>query len=225
MKKLDVKAYKLHKLADYIGVIFLVMLLLFIWQLYRGPIAMPFLKPYIIKALNHDDTEYQVTLDSVNLELVRSIKPLRIIATNVVYRKTDDEIIINAPKTSVSFSIKALLRGVIAPSSIEVIKPTVYIFNNYGVEKDKQDQINQKKLEYYFEGMQDFWNALILKTNHTRKATSMILTSKGRKWSFTKSTWGGSGFSLTLTIVLTAILPASRRKLALCLNLMTSPLQ
>ena len=156
MKKLDVKAYKLHKLADYIGVIFLVMLLLFIWQLYRGPIAMPFLKPYIIKALNHDDTEYQVTLDSVNLELVRSIKPLRIIATNVVYRKTDDEIIINAPKTSVSFSIKALLRGVIAPSSIEVIKPTVYIFNNYGVEKDKQDQINQKKLEYYFEGMQDF---------------------------------------------------------------------
>lgn len=29
MKKLDVKAYKLHKLADYIGVIFLVMLLLF----------------------------------------------------------------------------------------------------------------------------------------------------------------------------------------------------
>lgn len=28
MKKLDVKAYKLHKLADYIGVIFLVMLLL-----------------------------------------------------------------------------------------------------------------------------------------------------------------------------------------------------
>lgn len=156
MKKLDTKSYKLHKLADFIGVFALIMLLLFIWQLYRGPIAIPFLKPYIIKALNHDDTEYQVSVDSVNLELVRSIKPLRIIANNVVYRKTNDEIIINAPKTSVSFSIKALLRGVIAPSSIEVDRPSVYIFTTYGVDKNKQDNANQKKLEYYFSGMQDF---------------------------------------------------------------------
>lgn len=156
MKKLDGRAYRLHKLADYIGVIFLVLLLLFLWQLYRGPIAIPFLKPYIIKALNHDDTEYQVTVDSVNLELVRSIKPLRIIANNVVYRKTDDELVINAPKTSVSFSIKALLKGVIAPSSIEVVKPTVYIFTTYGVEKDRKEEVNRKKLEYYFDGMQEF---------------------------------------------------------------------
>ena len=73
--------------------VFLVLLLLFIWQLYRGPVAVPFLKPYIIKALNHDDAEYQVTLDSVNLELVRSIKPLRIIANNVVYKKIKNDII------------------------------------------------------------------------------------------------------------------------------------
>lgn len=156
MKKLDGKTYKLHKLADYIGVIFLVLLLLFIWQLYRGPVAVPFLKPYIIKALNHDDSEYQVTLESVNLELVRSIKPLRIIANKVVYRKNDNEIVINAPKTSVSFSMRALLRGVIAPSSVEVLNPSVYIFTSYGVDKEKQSEVNQKKLEYYFQGMEEF---------------------------------------------------------------------
>lgn len=72
---------------DYTGVVFLVLLLLFIWQLYRGPVAVPFLKPYIIKALNHDDSEYQVTVDAVNLELVRSIQPIKIIANNVVYKK------------------------------------------------------------------------------------------------------------------------------------------
>lgn len=156
MKKLDLRTYKLHKLTDYIGVIFLMTLLIFIWQLYRGPIAIPFLKPYIIKALNHDDAEYQVTLDSVNLELVRSIKPLRIIANNVVYRKNDDELVINAPKTSVSFSIKALLRGVIAPSNIEVEHPTVYIFTTYGVDKTKKEEVNQKKLAYYMEELDDF---------------------------------------------------------------------
>lgn len=157
MKKLNVKAYKRHKIIDFIGVFFLICVLLFVWQLYRGPIAIPFLKPYIIKALNHDDTDYLVTLDSVNLEFVRSIKPLRIIANNVVYRKTNDELVVNAPKTSVSFSIKALLQGIIAPSSIEIINPTMYIFTNYGVDKEKEaDAINQKKLAYYFDYMESF---------------------------------------------------------------------
>ena len=156
MKKLDNRTYRLRKVFDYIGVIFLVMLLMFIWQLYRGSITVPFLKPYIIKALNHDDTAYQVTLDSVNLELVRSIKPLRIIANNVVYRKADGTIIVNAPKTSVSFSIKALLHGIVAPSSVDVYKPKVYIFTTYGVDKKKTQSVNEKKLEYYFEGFEDF---------------------------------------------------------------------
>lgn len=156
MKKLDPRIYKIRKLMDFTGVILLALLLLFIWQLYRGPIAVPFLKPYIIKALNHDDSQYQVTLDAVNIELVRSIKPIKIIATNVDYKKNDGNFTISAPKTSVSFSIKALLRGVIAPSSINVIKPSVYIFTDYGVEEDKVNEVNQKKLEYYFDAFEEF---------------------------------------------------------------------
>lgn len=156
MKKLDPKTYRLRRLFDYFGVVLLLLVLVFIWQLYRSSIGVPFLKPYIIKALNHDDTEYQVTLDSVNLELVRSIKPLRIIANNVVYRKSDGSVVINAPKTSVSFSIKALMHGIVAPSSIDVFKPRVYIFTTYGVDKDKKEEISQKKLEYYFDGFEEF---------------------------------------------------------------------
>ncbi len=156
MKKLNPKKYRLRKVLDYTGVVLLVMLLLFIWQLYRAPIALPFLKPYIIKALNHDDSQYQVTLDSVNLELVRSIKPIHIIANNVVYKKTDGSLVVNAPKTSVSFSIKALLRGVIAPSSVEVNNPSVYVFTSYGIKQPSHEEITQKKLEYYFDGFEEF---------------------------------------------------------------------
>lgn len=156
MKKMGARAYRLHKIVDFIGVIFLALFLLFLWQLYRGPIAVPFLKPYIVKALNHDDSAYQVDVESVNIELVRSIKPLKIIANNVKYNKADGHISITAPKTALSFSIRALLRGIIAPSSIEVEKPTVYVFNNYGVEKQDKEEVNQKKLKYYFDGFEEF---------------------------------------------------------------------
>ena len=92
MKKISSRNYTIRKIADFTGVIILVGLLLFVWQLYRGSIALPFLKPYIIRALNHEDNNYQVTLDGVNLELVRSVQPLRIIANNVVYKKEEDTI-------------------------------------------------------------------------------------------------------------------------------------
>ena len=156
MKKVSNRLYRARKIMDYAGVVFLVLLLLFIWQLYRGPVAVPFLKPYIIKALNHDDSEYQVTVEAVNLELVRSIQPIKIIANNVVYKKNDGTFIINAPKTSVSFSIRALLRGVIAPSSVEVDTPSVYLFTTYGIEKNNENEINRKKLEYYFDAFEEF---------------------------------------------------------------------
>lgn len=152
----NIKKYKTTKILDYFGVAFLSLLLLFIWQLYKGPIAVPFLKPYIIQALSTEDETYQVSLESVNIELVRSIQPIKIIAKNIVYKKEDDSFIINAPRTSVSFSIRALLRGIIAPSSIEVEAPSIYAFTSYGIEKNKTEEINKKKIEYYINMAEDF---------------------------------------------------------------------
>ena len=155
MAKTTVKKYKTYKILDYIGVVFLSVFLFFVWHLYKGPIAVPFLKPYIIQALNGSE-DYQVTLDSVNIELVRSIQPIKIIANNIIYKKNDDSFIINAPRTSVSFSLRALLRGIIAPSTIEVDSPSIYAFTSYGVEADKKNEINKKKIEYYTQMIEDF---------------------------------------------------------------------
>lgn len=195
MKKVSTKLYITQKIIDYIGVVFLSLLLLFIWQLYRGPIELPFLKPYIIRALNHDESQYQVSVDSVNIELVRSIQPIKIIANNVVYKKTDDSFVINAPKTSVSFSIRALLRGVIAPSSMEINNPSVYIFNTYGVDKNKTEEINKKKIAYYFDAFEEFIDRFNSHDNlypesyinevSIRNATvELHEVDLGRKWAF-----------------------------------------
>lgn len=156
MAKKTVKKYRTTKILDYFGVVFLSILLLFIWQLYKGPIAVPFLKPYIIQALSSSDDSYDISLESVNIELVRSIQPIKIIANNVVYKKQDESFIINAPRTSVSFSIRALLRGIIAPSSIEVDAPSIYAFTKYGIEKTKPQDVNKKKIEYYINMAEDF---------------------------------------------------------------------
>ena len=195
MKKLSSRNYTLHKIFEFTGVIILVGLLLFVWQLYRGSIALPFLKPYIIRALNHEDNNYQVTLDGVNLELVRSVQPLRIIANNVVYKKEED-IVINAPKVALSFSIKALLRGIIAPSSIEVEGPKIFIFSRYGVNNEKsEDEINRKKLEYYIDLAAEFWERFNSEDNaYPESYINNIAISKadvellevdfGKKWQF-----------------------------------------
>ncbi len=195
MKKLSNRRYILHKAAEFTGAAFLVVFLLFIWQLYRGSISLPFLKPYIISALNHEDTDYKVTLDEVSLELVRSIQPLRIIAKNVSYKK-EGTISVNASKVALSFSIKALLRGIVAPSSIEVDKPKISIFSHYGVKDNKSTaEIKQKKLNFYFDKATDFWEHFNSEDNIYPESyiNSIIITDAnlellevdlGKKWVF-----------------------------------------
>ena len=104
-----------------------------------------------------DSEKAEVTVEAVNIELVRSIKPIKIIAQNVVYKENNGHMQVSAPKVAVSFSIRALLQGVIAPSSVEVNNPAVYIFTDYGI-KDKTavSEVSRKQLDYYIGWLEEF---------------------------------------------------------------------
>ena len=156
MKKISHRLYFLKKTFDYFIVGMLLVVLLFFWTLYRGPISVPYLKPYIIQALNFDESEYKVGLQDVNMELVRSIQPIRITAKNISLKKNDDTFSINAPKLYLSFSLRALLKGIIAPSDISVENPSVYIFAQYGLEENNTVDVNKKKTQFYVEKFKDF---------------------------------------------------------------------
>ena len=134
------KSYYIRKILDYLGVTFLLALAVFLWKLYQGPIGVPFLKPYIIEALHSGQNEYTVDIGEVNIELVHSIQPVKIIAKNVVLKKNDDTVSVKTKKLFLSFSIRALLQGMIAPSSILIKNPEVSIFTTYGVEKNKENE-------------------------------------------------------------------------------------
>ena len=230
MKKISSRNYTIRKITDFIGVIILVGLLLFIWQLYRGSIAIPFLKPYIVKALNHDDTDYQVTLDGVYLELVRSVQPLRIIAANVVYKK-ENAITITAPKVSLSFSVKALLRGVIAPSRIDIDQPKIYAYNKYNIEdKKSSDNINRKKLEYYYDLISQFWDrfnsedniypeSYINDINITHADVELLEVDFGKKWQFSDVNYHFNRGLTNLKTEINALMPFSKSTSSLGLNI------
>lgn len=158
MKKISHRHYFLKKTFDYFVVGMLLVVLLFFWTLYRGPVSVPYLKPYIIQALNFDDSEYKIGLGDVNMELVRSIQPIRITAKDINLRKNDDSFSISAPKLYLSFSLRALLKGIIAPSDISVENPSVYVFANYGLEEKSAVEINKKKAQFYVEKFKEFLN-------------------------------------------------------------------
>ena len=158
MKKLSPQLYFLRKTIDFFMVGMFVVLLLFFWTLYKGPISVPYLKPYIIQALNYDESDYSVGIGDVNLELVRSVQPLRITAEDINLKKKDGTFAISAPKLYLSFSLRALLKGIVAPSDVSLDSPTVYIFADYGVEKEHIDEANKKKLAFYVDKFKDFLN-------------------------------------------------------------------
>lgn len=220
MKKLNTKGYLAYKTANFVSVILLAGALIFIWQLYSGSIKLPFLKPYIIRALNHDDADYQVDLDSVSLELVRSIQPLRIIAKNVSYQK-ENTISINAPKVSLSFSIKALMHGVIAPSSIEIEQPSIYIYSRYNIGDTKDnEEIKSKKLRYYIEQAEEFWDhfnsaddtypeSYINSIAINKAEVELLEIDLGKKWHFSDVNYQfDRGFSSVSTEI-NALMPFS----------------
>lgn len=158
MKKLSPQTYFLRKTLNYFGLGLLIVLLLFLWTLYRGPVSVPYLKPYIVQALNYDENDYVIDIEDVNIELVRSIQPIRVTAKNISVQKKDDTFSVTAPKLYMSFSLRALLKGIIAPSDISVKNPVVTILATYGVEEEHANEANKKKLQFYVEKLRDFLN-------------------------------------------------------------------
>lgn len=156
MKKLSGTSYFFRKLSDFLGVAVLLSILYALWVLYKGPLSVPFLKPYIIEAIGSEQEGYVMNVGEVNIELVRSIQPVRIIAHDVQIRRKDDRFSLNAPELSLSFSIRALLKGMIAPSSVTVQNPQVAVFTSYGIEQGKSNEVNKKKLSFYFDWFEDF---------------------------------------------------------------------
>ena len=158
MKKISARAYFFKKMFDCFMVGLFIIFLLLMWTLYKGPISVPYLRPYIVQALNYDENDYIIDIGDVNIELVRSIQPLRITANEISLQKKDKTLTMEAPKLYLSFSLRALMRGIIAPSDVNLMHPKVKIYANYGLEEQDaaENVVGRKKLQFFIEQINEF---------------------------------------------------------------------
>ena len=93
------------------------------WRLSSGPLSIGFLSPYIQDALQEDDAPYRIDFDDTILTWAGWERALDIRVVNARIADAEGEPLITAPEVSIGLSGAALLRGVVAPSSIELIGP------------------------------------------------------------------------------------------------------
>ncbi|MCH8835770.1 MAG: DUF3971 domain-containing protein, partial [Proteobacteria bacterium] len=102
---------------------FAIILLVAAWRLSSGPVSLAFLSPYIEDALNADRQAFRIRLDDTILTWAGWERTLDIRALNVRAIGPDGRLIASAPELSLSLSTRALMRGMLAPASIEVFRP------------------------------------------------------------------------------------------------------
>lgn len=98
-----------------------------VWQLSRGPISLGFLTPYIEESLSGGPNDVQVRLHDTVLTwagLERTLD-LRAVGLEVVDR--DGEVSASVPEMSVQLSLRALLRGLVAPTTLELFGPRLRV--------------------------------------------------------------------------------------------------
>ena len=98
-----------------------------VWQLSRGPISIGFLTPYVEEALTIEDSPVRVRLGDTVLTWAGIERTLDVRAVGLDVLAADGTVLASIPEISVRFSARALLRGLIAPTSLELLGPRVFV--------------------------------------------------------------------------------------------------
>ncbi len=88
------------------------------WQLARGPVSLAFLVPYVESALSNESG--LVRLQDTVLTWDGEERSLDVRAIGLDFLDADGRPLAQVPEASIRFSASALLRGLIAPTSLEV---------------------------------------------------------------------------------------------------------
>ena len=109
-----------------LGALFAVVAILFAlgaWRLSSGPLSLGFLSPYIQEALEGDDLSYRFEFQDTVLVWSGWGEALEIRLTDLRVADTNGNTLAAVPAASLGLSGASLLRGTIAPTSIELIEP------------------------------------------------------------------------------------------------------
>ena len=124
---------KLHFCCEILGVSILGFLLLagtVTWFLSKGPVRLDFLSTHIEQAVNSAKGPIRVKVGGTHLAWAGWERTLDIRVKDVRALAENDRVIARVPEMSVTFSLRALLRGIFAPTSFDIIAPRVRLIRN-----------------------------------------------------------------------------------------------
>ena len=107
-----------------LGALFGVLAVLFAvaaWRLSSGPLSIGFLSPYIEEAFRDDDLDYRIEFEDTVLVWADWSRALEIRVTDMRVEDANGMTLVQAPAASIGLNGAALLRGAVAPTSIEII--------------------------------------------------------------------------------------------------------
>ncbi len=97
------------------------------WKLSKAPQSIRFLLPYAEEVLNRPDMAVRVEIEDLILAWGGWERALDIRAVGVRLKPKGTETTARIREVSVSFSLRALIRGRLAPTSLEVLRPRVVL--------------------------------------------------------------------------------------------------
>lgn len=100
------------------------------WWLSSGPVRLTFLTPYIEQALSPADSTVAVEIDETELQWAGWAHAVNISVSNVRVLDLERRVIAELPQVSLGLSLRAMLRGRIAPTYFEIIRPSLFVVRN-----------------------------------------------------------------------------------------------
>jgi hypothetical protein len=101
------------------------------WRLSSGPLSLGFLSPYLEEAFQEEDLPYKIEFEDTILTWAGWDRSLDIHVVNMRVAGTNGETLATAPEVSLGLSGSALLRGVVAPTSVELLGPRMRMIRGH----------------------------------------------------------------------------------------------
>lgn len=104
-----------------------IIFMLLAWQLSKGPISLGFLSPYIENAVNQGQPNFQLKMRDTILAWAGWERTLDIRILDVEILNNQQEVIGSIPELTFALNRAALLKGEVAPSSVEIFGPRLRV--------------------------------------------------------------------------------------------------
>lgn len=98
-----------------------------VWQLSRGPVSLGFLTSFVEDSLGGGPDGVQVRLHDTVLTWAGLERTLDVRAVGLEILDSDGRVVASVPELSVQFSLRALMRGLIAPTGLELFGPRLRV--------------------------------------------------------------------------------------------------